>query len=133
MATRINAKPDSDGIIRVICGGELLEIMVDPGNVMATQPRRPDDPFGNPTAMIVATGPYGQIDLEAVISRLHQEIDAAGSPAPEVVVLRANVIDLRGVASLTGEMIKEGHDIALAFDLSETGAATSTAAARDQA
>ena len=132
MATRIDARPDSDGVIRVICGGELLEIVVAPGGPVGDQSRRSDDPFGAPVAYLVVTDRNGRIDVEAAISRLSQEVYTMSPGGPRSLVLRADMIDLHGVASLRQAMDTEGHEMTLAIELSEVSAATSTAVIRNQ-
>ncbi len=140
MAIRVIGIPDRDGIIRISCGGEVIEIQVAPaggggsgGGTSATPggPRAPD-PFG-PFAGVVGDimrnpfdlpGAYitpprtalGKTDLGHLMGTVERQFADPHTPNPRVVVLNVAEANLHEIGALGRELSKTHADLPLAID-----------------
>ncbi len=132
MTTRVIGIPDADGVIRIACGGDVVEIVVAPKPSPQAQGPVPD-PFGDPFAALVAeiadsavdlpgaylaapVTPSGEVDLPALVdSRGRQRADP-GRPDPRAVILQVGEIDLHRIAALGEAMAREAPDLPLVID-----------------
>lgn len=134
MATRVIAVPDSNGLIRVACGSDVIEIQVvtaaaaGPGGGAivgggTAPPVRPGNPFKDPfaafvhdlhdnapggpdTILRVPRGPDGKIDVNRLLAEAHQQVSDPGRPDPRAVVITAEEANLHELHQL-GEQIAE--------------------------
>ena len=128
MVTRVTGIPDKDGIIRISCNGEILEIQVaDPaggGRVAGIpKPRRvpanPGDIVG--TYVIVSQKPDGTLDTEQLLADIGNMKADPGRLDPSIILFRTQEVDLHEI-SRWGQQIEEAaSDLPLVIDFGEPG------------
>ncbi|HEV2865987.1 MAG TPA: hypothetical protein VGX37_05690 [Allosphingosinicella sp.] len=129
MATRIYAIPDKDGIIRVSCGADELEIVVTGGATAKASRKKasPFDqpsPFDRPQAMHIPdfAGEGGGINVDAIVRRVRAQKKAPHLPDPDGVVLRRRgPVDLHDVSRLSSRLRRSGSKAGLGVRFDDDG------------
>lgn len=127
MAIRFPAVPDKDGIVRIRCGDDVLEIeLMQPTSAVSrgtTAP--PDDP--DPTEIIVVglrggregLLPFslmseGKLDLDGLMLALNQRFEDPAMVDPQTVMLMGPEVDVHAMSALGRRLAELGRDIRLA-------------------
>ncbi len=141
MAMRIIGIPDDDGIIRVSCGGETIEIQVvtrAAGGAGPAQPARDLNPFDDPFTRMVRdlrTNPFdlpssyitapqagdGRVDVDRLIDEVRRQFADPGRPDPLGVVVSAVDANIHELGRLGGRIADEVSRLALAVDFRGLG------------
>jgi hypothetical protein len=145
MAVRIIGIPDTNNIITIACGGDIVEIEVarpDTGDAQGLAPsptnppspvimgnpeggaRRPTDPFRNPYALNVAPDVMndGRIDFTSLTKQLDAASNSVELSAANGVVINAiHPLNLHDIVKLSTELEDRspGARIALQFGESD--------------
>jgi hypothetical protein len=135
MVTRVIGIPDKDGIIRISCGGDIIEIVVggSGGGPTASAPRDDENPFDRRFANIVREiesnpfdlpgtylnlekPPGGQVDLADLVDRYLRQMRDSMAQGPIAVVLAADRMDLHEISDLGRQIDRAMDGIPLAID-----------------
>ncbi|BAB51066.1 mlr4403 [Mesorhizobium japonicum MAFF 303099] len=133
MITHVIGIPDKNGIIRVSCGSDIIEIQVVPpaggsaGEPAGGEVDPPPGPVGiNPgdIPVIYLTVPKkagGELDLEQLLKDYEGRISDPDKPNPSMILFQAQHADLHEVSRLKQQIAKEMRDLPLAIDFGDLG------------
>lgn len=119
MATRIIAIPDANGLIRISCGGDILEIEIQGAQPAGGAPGffPLPDPFGTPGAYIsVQHKRDGKPDIDRLVASARSQIADASSPDPAAAVLNAETADLHEITRAVAQIAQVLPQLLLAID-----------------
>jgi len=142
MVTQIFAKPDENGIVRICCGSDMLEIHIihespaeppEPGGSGGTFPGgrisnpfnryRPylDNPFRKPGSYMIDLPPKtnGGLDHDGIIEEIRRfTSDPGASVVLDTIVLSHPHVDLHDVCKLEERISENKPKISLGVDFS---------------
>lgn len=125
MATRIIAIPDANGLIRIACGGDILEIEVQ----AASQPAN-GDPFLNPFTPVHIPNPFdtpgayinlrhgqdGTPDIDRLVASARDQIADGSRPDPAGVILNVETANLHDITRAAAQIARVLPQLLLAID-----------------
>lgn len=125
MATRIIAIPDANGLIRIACGGDILEIEVQ----AASQPAN-GDPFLNPFTPVHIPNPFdtpgayinlqhgqdGKPDIDRLVASARDQIADGSRPDPAGVILNVETANLHDITRAAAQIARVLPQLFLAID-----------------
>ncbi|CCV10565.1 hypothetical protein [Mesorhizobium sp. STM 4661] len=130
MVTRVIGIPDKDGIIRVSCNGEMLEIQVPgyqpAGGDVAGIPIKPRSVPANPSDIVgtyvtVLKKADGKLDVEQLLNDIGSMKADPGRPDPSIILFRAQEVDLHEISRWGQQIEQATSDLPLAIDFGEPG------------
>jgi hypothetical protein len=121
MARRIEVTPSSDGTVVLICGDEVLELVI----TSAPRPTSPPPPGKSPKFHVDTNTRYvlampnitSERDVDSLIKSVIDEHRNPGTPQFEEVVLRTPSVNVHGVARLARRLGEALPGLGLAVDL----------------
>ncbi len=146
MVTRVIGIPDSNEIIRIACGGDIIEIQI-PGNagpagggvqttgssggsLPTTNPLKDpfaaivqemgENPFKLPTAYIMPRTITGRLDTTSIVKQVLDQIADTNRANPRAVILDVSNVNLHELSDLGKKLSYEAPDIPIAIDFGGT-------------
>lgn len=129
MVTRVIGIPDADGVIRIACGGDIIEIEI-PGAKPASGggstnpgpgavPPNPGDVPG--TYLRVPVTADGKLDVEQLLQDLRHPWSDPTKSRPRMVLLQARQPDLHELSQMGKQIGKIADNLPLVIDFGDPG------------